>query len=124
MPQMLTAKEAAALLHLHVKRVQILARAGILPGVRVGRKWLFDQERLAAALRHEEANVEISARNQLKGKVTAITLGGVMAEVRLQIDSREVVSVITRASVERMGIRVGDEVLAIIKSTEVMLGKP
>ena len=94
----------------------------------MGRKWLFDQGQLTAALRgtaphQEEANVEISARNQLRGRVTAITLGGVMAEVRLQIDTRELVSVITRASVERLGIRVGDEVVAIIKSTEVMLGK-
>ena len=68
--------------------------------------------------------MEISARNQLPGRVTAISLGGVMAEVRVQVGQHEVVSVITRASAEGMGIRVGDEVVVIIKSTEVMLGKP
>ncbi|OLD36689.1 MAG: molybdenum-pterin-binding protein [Armatimonadetes bacterium 13_1_40CM_3_65_7] len=68
--------------------------------------------------------MEISARNQLRGRVTAISLGGVMAEVRMQIGGEELVSVITRASVERLGIRVGDDVLAVIKATEVMIGKP
>ena len=67
--------------------------------------------------------MELSARNQLKGKVTKITLGTVMAEVHVQVGTNEVVSAITRGSVERLGIKVGDEVVAIIKSTEVMLGK-
>ncbi len=68
--------------------------------------------------------MEISARNQLSGRVTAISLGNVMAEVRIQVGQHEVVSAITRSSVERLGIRVGDEVVAIIKATEVMIGKP
>ncbi|HLW60216.1 MAG TPA: TOBE domain-containing protein [bacterium] len=67
--------------------------------------------------------MEISARNQLRGRVTAISLDGVMGEVRIQLGTQELVSVITRASVERMGLKVGDEVLAVIKSTEVMIGK-
>jgi molybdopterin-binding protein len=129
MGEYLTADEAASLLRLHVKRVQALARAGKLPGRRVGRKWLFPRAELANRLRgearwREESAVEISARNQLRGRVTAIGLGGVMAEVRIQIGAEELVSVITRASIERLGIRVGDDVLAIIKSTEVMIGKP
>jgi molybdopterin-binding protein len=73
---------------------------------------------------HEEADVEISARNQLRGRVTAISLGGVMAEVRVRVGDQELVSVITRGSSERLGIKVGDEVVTIIKATEVMLGKP
>ncbi len=68
--------------------------------------------------------MEISARNQLRGKVTAIKLGTVMAQVTLQVGGQEVVSAITRDSVDRLGIRVGDEVVAIVKATEVMLGKP
>jgi molybdopterin-binding protein len=125
----LTAREAASILRLHVKRVQALARAGKLPGARVGRKWLFPRDQLIGGLRRggrvqEVAEVEISARNQLRGRVTAISLGGVMAEVRVQIGANELVSVITRTSVERMGVKVGDEVVAVIKSTEVMIGKP
>lgn len=129
MEDYLTASEAASLLHLHVKRIQALARAGRLPGMRVGRKWLFPRTALAARLRgatrsREVPEVEISARNQIRGRVTAISLGGVMAEIRLQIGTDELVAVITRSSAERLGIRVGDEVVAVIKATEVMIGKP
>jgi molybdopterin-binding protein len=67
--------------------------------------------------------MELSARNQLKGKVTKITLGNVMAEVVVQVGANEVVSAITRSSVERLGIKVGDEVVAIVKATEVMIAK-
>ena len=68
--------------------------------------------------------MEISARNQLRGRVSAMTMGGVMAEVRVQVGQQEIVSVITRASAEALGIKVGDEVVAIVKATEVMIGKP
>jgi molybdopterin-binding protein len=68
--------------------------------------------------------VEISARNQLRGQVKSVSVDGIMAEVHIQIGQQELVSVITRASVERLGIRVGDEVVAVIKATEVMVGKP
>ena len=68
--------------------------------------------------------MQISARNQLRGRVTAISLGGVMAEVRIQVGSHEIVSVITRASAESLGLKTGDDVVAIIKSTEIMVAKP
>ncbi len=67
--------------------------------------------------------MEISARNQLQGTVTAVTLGTVMAEVIVDIGGQEVVAVITRSSVERLGVKQGDRVTVIIKSTEVMIGK-
>ena len=68
--------------------------------------------------------MELSARNQLPGKVLAITLGEVMADVTIDIGSGlTVVAAITRDSVERMGLTEGDEVMAIIKATEVMVGK-
>jgi molybdate transport system regulatory protein len=46
-----------------------------------------------------------------------------MAEVRVTIGDQELVSIITRGSVERLGLRVGDAVFAVIKSTEIMIGK-
>ena len=121
---------AAKLLHLNVKRVQSLARAGKLPAVRVGRKWLFHRDQLEAMLGRSRtpvaevsAPVEISARNQLRGRIVGINVDGVMAEVRLQVGDQELVSVITRSSAERLGLAVGDDVFAVIKSTEVMIGK-
>lgn len=68
--------------------------------------------------------MQISARNQLRGRVTAISLGNVMAEVHVQVGQNEIVSVVTRGSVEALGLKVGDEVVAIVKATAVMVGKP
>ena len=124
----LDAEEAARLLHLNVKRVQSLARAGKLPAARVGRKWLFRREELEALIGRSEAapahgSLAISARNRLRGRITRLVLDGLMAEVQLRVGDQDLVSVITRSSAERLGLEVGDEVFAVIKSTEVMLGK-
>ncbi len=70
------------------------------------------------------AAAEISGRNQLRGTVVDVRLGDVMAEVRLRVGEQEIVSVITRASAERLGLRAGDPVLAIVKATDVMIGRP
>lgn len=63
----------------------------------------------------------LSARNQFQGKVKSVKLGNVMAEVIVDVGSIELVSIITRESAERMGLKAGMEVTAIIKSTEVMV---
>jgi len=67
--------------------------------------------------------MDLSARNQLRGTVKQITLGDIMAEVVIDVGGQEVVSVITRSSAERMGIREGEPVTVVIKSTEVMLAR-
>jgi molybdopterin-binding protein len=67
--------------------------------------------------------MELSARNQLKGKVKSVTLGAVMAEVIIDVNGQEMVSEISKASAERLKLAPGDAVTVIIKSTEVMLGK-
>ncbi|HLV98356.1 MAG TPA: molybdopterin-binding protein [Ktedonobacterales bacterium] len=68
--------------------------------------------------------MQISARNQLRGTVKSVTLGAVMAEVVVALpDGQEIVSAITRASAESMNLQPGDQVVAIIKSTEVIVGK-
>jgi molybdopterin-binding protein len=65
----------------------------------------------------------ISARNQFKGTVKSVKLGNVMAEVIVAVGDIEVVSLISRTSAEQLGLKAGDEVRAIIKSTEVMIDK-
>lgn len=68
--------------------------------------------------------MELSARNQLAGTVKSITLGGVMAEVTIQLaDGQEIASAVTRRSVENLNIAEGDQVFAVIKATEVLIGK-
>jgi molybdopterin-binding protein len=64
----------------------------------------------------------LSARNQLRGTVVAVRGEGVLCEVALRLgDGQEVTSVITRRSAEQLGIRRGQSIVAVIKSTEVML---
>lgn len=67
--------------------------------------------------------MQISARNKLQGTVTSVKLGGVMAEVVVRVGEHEIVSVVTRTSAEELGLTEGQEVTAIIKSTEVMLAR-
>ncbi|HEY5219731.1 MAG TPA: TOBE domain-containing protein [Gemmatimonadaceae bacterium] len=132
MPELLNVREAAVLLHLHVKRVQTLAREGKIPAVRHGRKWLFRRADLvhpsraplnAAPVAHAGEQVEISARNRLRGRIVELRADGVMAEVRLAVGDQELVAIITSSSAERLRLRVGDEVFAIVKATEVMVAK-
>ena len=124
----LNAEEAAHLLHLNVKRVQSLAREGKLPAARVGRKWLFRREELETLLGcpvpdPASRSMSISARNRLRGQISRLVVDGLMAEVQITVGDQELVSVITRSSAERLELRVGDEVYAVIKSTEIMIGK-
>ena len=67
--------------------------------------------------------MEISARNVLPGTVKGIKLGEVMAEVTVQVGRNEIVAAITKASVERLGLKVGDKASVVIKATEVMIAK-
>ena len=68
--------------------------------------------------------LRFSARNQLQAKVKSVNLGSVMAEVVVELpDGQEIVSAITRSSAESLNLKAGDAVVAIIKSTEVMIGK-
>lgn len=71
-----------------------------------------------------QESMRISARNQLKGTVKSVKIGAVMAEVVVELpDGQQIVSAITVGSTQELNIAVGDTVTAIIKSTEVMIGK-
>ena len=72
----------------------------------------------------EVLGLKISARNQLKGKVLSIEKDQITAKVKVEIKVPVVITaVITKEAVEELGVKVGDEVKAIVKSTEVMIGK-
>jgi molybdopterin-binding protein len=63
----------------------------------------------------------ISGRNQLIGRVTAIKTSGLMAQVSLSIGGQHITSIITADAVREMRLKVGDKAAALIKSTEVMI---
>ena len=67
--------------------------------------------------------MDISARNKLKGKVSDIVLGDVMAEITIRVGQNVIDAIITRRSAEELKLKKGDTVVAVIKATEVMVSK-
>ena len=68
--------------------------------------------------------MKLSARNQLEGKIVGVDLGAVMANIKIEItEPNTITAVITKESAENLGLAEGDDVTAIIKSTEVIIGK-
>ncbi len=68
--------------------------------------------------------MKLSARNQLKGKIVAVTKGQTTAHVRIDIGNGAIVtSSITNEAVDDLGLAVGDEVIAVIKASDVMVAK-
>ena len=68
--------------------------------------------------------MQLSARNQLEGKIVSVEKGAVMANVKIEVTNPDVITaVITKESAEKLGLTEGDDVCAIIKSTEVIIGK-
>jgi molybdopterin-binding protein len=65
----------------------------------------------------------ISARNHLKGKITDIRLGDIMAQITIKVGQNVIESVITRQSADELALKKGDEVTAVVKATEVMISK-
>jgi molybdopterin-binding protein len=65
----------------------------------------------------------LSARNQFPGTVKSVKHGNVMAEVVVSVGNLEFVSAITRGSAESLGLKPGDTVKVVIKSTEIMIDK-
>ena len=66
----------------------------------------------------------LSSRNRLRGTISSLRLGDVLAEVTLTLDSgNSVVAAITRQSVDRLGLHVGASISAYVKASEVVLGR-
>jgi len=66
--------------------------------------------------------MKLSARNVLRGRVTAITPGAVNVEVVIEIaPGVQVVSIITKSSAESLGLAVGKEAYAVVKASSVMV---
>jgi molybdopterin-binding protein len=65
----------------------------------------------------------LSARNQLLGTIETIQIGDIMAHVVVKVGDNAIESVITRNSAEELGLKRGDTVRVVVKSTEVMIQK-
>lgn len=67
--------------------------------------------------------IAISGRNQLRGLVEEVRVEGLLAQVRLRIGDQRLTAVITRDAVDELKLKRGQQALAIIKSTEVMIAR-
>ena len=68
--------------------------------------------------------MQLSARNQLNAKVATVTHGEVMSTVRVTLpDGQQITAAITKDAAEELAFDTGDNVIVVIKSTEVMLAK-
>jgi molybdopterin-binding protein len=65
----------------------------------------------------------LSARNQLPGFVEEIRIDGLLAQIRLRVGDYSLTAVITADAVRALRLKRGDDALAIIKSTEVMIAR-
>jgi molybdopterin-binding protein len=88
---------------------------------------LATQGRLPAAPRRARRApgviVALSGRNQLRGIIDEVRVEGLLAQVRLRIGEQRLTAVITRDAVEELKLKRGQEALAVIKSTEVMIAR-
>jgi molybdopterin-binding protein len=68
--------------------------------------------------------MRLSTRNQLKGTITEVDLGSVMAIVKVKLDGGDqiVTSSVTKAAAEDLGLAAGQAATVFIKSTEVTIG--
>ena len=67
--------------------------------------------------------VSLSGRNRLRGFVEEVRVEGLLGQVRLRIGDQTLTAVVTRDAIEELKLKRGDDALAIIKSTEVMIAK-
>jgi molybdopterin-binding protein len=67
--------------------------------------------------------VALSSRNRLRGFVEEIRTDNLISQIRLRIGDQRLTAVITRDAVDELKLRRGDEAMAIIKSTEVMIAR-
>lgn len=71
----------------------------------------------------EHLGLHISARNRIPAKVIEVEKGDIASRIKLSIEAAVLSSLITSEAVEKLDIKEGDEVFAVIKSTEVLIGK-
>ena len=69
----------------------------------------------------EQAFRRCSGRNQLVGRIDAVRISGLMAEIKISIGGQQITSIITATSAREMHLKPGQTAAALIKATEVMI---
>ncbi|BCS35504.1 hypothetical protein TBR22_A47350 [Luteitalea sp. TBR-22] len=79
--------------------------------------------KVAAGPRDDDGLGGLSARNRLRGVIEEVRVDGLLAQVRLRVAGQPLTAIITADAVRALGLRRGDEALAVVKSTEVMVAR-
>ena len=79
--------------------------------------------RRARPIHPDESVGGLSARNRLHGFIEEVRVDGLLAQVRLRVGDQSLTAVITADAVRALKLRRGDDAMAIVKSTEVMIAK-
>jgi len=82
-----------------------------------------DARRRPAPVHPDDPLVGLSARNRLAGFIEEVRVDGLVAQVRLRVGDQTLTAVITTDAVRALKLRRGDDAVAVIKSTEVMIAK-
>jgi len=85
---------------------------------------LAPSRRRKTATADDESLAGLSARNRLWGFIDEVRVDGLLAQVRLRVGNQTLTAVITADAVRALKLRRGDDAIAIIKSTEVMIARP
>ncbi|MGB3484239.1 MAG: helix-turn-helix transcriptional regulator [Mycobacterium sp.] len=124
-------KDAAALLGVSDDTVRRWIDSGSLTADKdeAGRIVIAGEELAAFARNHatsppDPLGISSSARNRFVGLVTQVTADGVMAEVQMQCGPFTVVSLMSRASAEELGLEPGKLAVAVVKATTVVVETP
>jgi molybdopterin-binding protein len=67
--------------------------------------------------------IALSGRNQLRGIVEEVRVEGLLAQIRIRIGDQSLTAIITRDAADELRLRHGDEAVAVIKATEVMVAR-
>jgi len=81
------------------------------------------QEFMPASDAHSSSG-RISGRNQLLGTILEVTIEGLLAKVVLAVGNQHVTAIITADAVRELALKPGDPAVALVKATEVMIGRP
>ena len=89
--------------------------------LKVGKQAIF-LFKASSVIVSKDDSIKLSATNQIKGVVSEIKDGAVNAEVIIDANGSKISAVITKESVNGMDLKVGDDVTAIIKATQIIVG--
>jgi len=120
----LTSREAARYVRLTLPTFYRYIWEGKIEAPKIGGRYRFTKSLLDRWLgkKHSGAD-DVSGRNKLVGRVTAIKRDMIMAQIDVDIGSHKITAVITRDALDALGLRLGDTAIALVKATEVMILK-